>query len=669
MFVAIETKPHVMGSWLKSPRLCDAEGTEVTVIDTDKKSAVDTKNAVLRVFFPGVAIDDAQNLTDLRELGKEQPIPRDCDVWPSKRYGWLIIRGYVSDDIVFIGRFYSEDQFRRAIKEKDEYEHAKLQCVGQRLQDQSNRRNCLEEGSGTSTANSNAEKSAEACYKLGNEYYEKGNFPRAIELFTEAIKKADENDSDIYKSYYNRGLAFCCLEHYAEGIQDILKVLELKPDFSEGWYILGLAKEYLNDLDGAVEAYERALKLNPDFKDAQNRKELAQSKKQKSQIGFISKASSSKKDPQEHSATLEEIRELSKDGRFEKALEVAEDALRKDPDDFQLLLSRRLIMGKIGKGLELCGLDDVKDMFDMFIINRIKNFDKPIYKARIAQCSTGIILHGPPGCGKTAFTLAIAKQEGIELVEVVLSEILNMWSGESEKRLTQIFETVKEIAKSGKPVILFIDELDALGIARSVTIESIEGSWSRDLRNTFRRLFSEIENIPNLAIIGATNYVWSVDTALKREGRLGTCIIYLPPPDAKTREEIFKLYSKDTPGHENIDFKKLGKMTEGFSPADIKKICRKVHFEIARKMTKENRQDAAADTKDYERYVRKETPTTLGWIRSVARAWAEGKIADDELDPRLLADIDIIDPRARIKREKAKHTEEREKLQTPLYVK
>jgi SpoVK/Ycf46/Vps4 family AAA+-type ATPase len=192
------------------------------------------------------------------------------------------------------------------------------------------------------------------------------------------------------------------------------------------------------------------------------------------------------------------------------------------------------VLGKTYSAHELCGLDEIKDLFEMYIINRIKNPDNLLYKAQIAQCSTGIILHGAPGCGKTAITKTIAKQEGIQIVEVVLSEILNLWSGESEKRLTHIFRTAEDIAVRGQPVILFIDELDALGIARSLTFEAIEGSWSRDLRSTFRRLFNEVENIPNLAIIGATNCIWAVDEALKREGRLGERI-YVPPPYAKTR--------------------------------------------------------------------------------------------------------------------------------------
>lgn len=129
----------------------------------------------------------------------------------------------------------------------------------------------------------------------------------------------------------------------------------------------------------------------------------------------------------------------------------------------------------------------------------------------------------------------------------------------------------------------------------------------------------------NIIVVGATNYLWSVDSALKRDGRLGTCIIYVPPPDIKTRKEIFKLYARETSGHENIDYDELARITQWFSPADIKKICRKVHFEVARKIIKEGQHATVATTEDYKRYIQNEFPTTLEWIRNVARAWMKAK--------------------------------------------
>jgi SpoVK/Ycf46/Vps4 family AAA+-type ATPase len=506
----------------------------------------------------------------------------------------------------------------------------------------------------------NEEKNADYYYQKANFFYEHGEFEKAIELYTKAIAYA-RSDDPVYKYYNNRGLSYACLEKYQEALADFSKVLELKPNFAEAWYLLGLAKEYMGNLQEAVEAYEKALELNPDFKDAQNRKELVLSKKRKKYSGLISRASSSETSSYGQAWIPEQIKKLMNDGDYSGALELAEKALRDDPDNFHLLLLKRVIAGKIGVWHELCGLEEIIDMFDMLIISRIKNSDHPLYKAKIAQSSTGIILHGPPGCGKTALTMTIAKKEGIQIIEIVLSEILNMWAGESEKRLTQLFETAKEMARNGKIVIIFIDELDALGIARSVTVEPGESSWSRDLRNTLRRLLDEVENIPNIIVVGATNYLWSVDSALKRDGRLGTCIIYVPPPDTKARKEIFKLYSRETPGHENIDFDELARITQWFSPADIKKVCRKVHFEIARKIIKEGQHAAVATTEDYKRQIRTEFPTTLEWIRAVARAWIEGKIREDELDSRLIADINLANQKEPIKREELAPMEKRVK--------
>jgi SpoVK/Ycf46/Vps4 family AAA+-type ATPase len=581
---------------------------------------------------------------------------------PSERPGWLIIKGYQSDDTVFIGRFYSEDQYRRFTKEKNEYERVKLERASHRLQEEEKRRSSTEETS------SSIDRSAEACYKLANEHYEHGDFLKAVELYSEAIENTGEDDPDLYKRIYNRGLALCCLERYTEGKQDILKVLELKPNFAEGWYILGLAKEYLNDLDSAKEAYEKALSLNPDFKDAQNRKELLMSKKRKHHSSLISKASSSKGDSSEHATTLEQIKTLMKEGNLEEALKLAEGTLRQDPDDFQLLLHRRVIIGQIiahSKPDKLCGLADVRKVINRLIVSKIKNWDHPLYRAEIAQTSVGVILHGPPGCGKTAIIFSAAKEAGIMVVEVVMSEILNLWSGESEKRLCELFETAKEAARSGKFVIILVDELDSLGLARSVTIDAGESSWSRDLRNTFRRLFNDIQGIPNLAVVGLTNCVWAVDIALRRPGRLGAGIIYVSPPDTKTREEIFRLYSQETPGHETLNFEKLAKITQWFSGDDIRNVCRNVHLEVAEKTIQTGNKGVIAMMDDYERFIQETVPTALGWIQDVSKAWIEGRIEDREIDKRLMADIKAAYPG--FEREKTAEKEFRD--HGPSYVK
>jgi len=641
MLIPVEAKPHII-SWFQTPRLCNIEGSEVTIADTEKMESETAKDVCFRVFFPEVEIVDVHDVTDLHQLEEEESTRHECDVWPSERPGWLIIKGYASDNIVFTGSFYSENQYHRAMKEKGEYKRIKLERICNELQKEDKEKNVTEEESGTLTSNSNFERSAEACYRLANEYYEHGEFAKAVELYSEAIKKADKNDEVFYKSHYNRGLALCCLERYEEGKSDIQTVLELKPNFAEAWYILGLAKEYLNDFDGAKEAYEKALDLNPDFKDAKNRKEMLTSKKHRHNSGLMSKASSTSGNSNENAATLEQIKELMKEGDLEEALKLVEAKLRQDPDDFKLLLHRRVIIGQItaeSKPDTLCGLADVKDTIDRLIIFRIKHWKHPLYGTAIAQTSVGVILHGPPGCGKTTMIFSAAKEAGVEVVEIVMSEILNMWSGESEKRLTELFETAKDAAKAGKFVIILVDELDSLGLARSVTIDSGESSWSRDLRNTFRRLFNDIQGIPNLAVVGLTNCLWAVDVALRRPGRLGASIIYVSPPDTKAREEIFRLYSREIPGHENLDFGKLANVTQWFSGDDIRSVCRNVLLEVARTTIQSDDQTVIATMDGYQRFIGEIVPTALSWVENVAKAWAEGKIEDREIDKRLMVDI------------------------------
>jgi len=187
--------------------------------------------------------------------------------------------------------------------------------------------------------------------------------------------------------------------------------------------------------------------------------------------------------------------------------------------------------------------------------------------------------------------------------------------------------------------MLFIDELDALGFSRGLTPETGEASWHRDLSTTFLRLFNEVEKIPNIVIVGATNCFWAVDFALKRPGRLGGTIIYVSPPDEKTREAMFRHFSKDTPGHDKIDFKKLAAHSEWHSGADIHSICKDVHLMITREIVKRRKTDTEATTEDYEWFIDRKTPQTLSWAKKVSTALTEGKIEDYEVDPRLLDDI------------------------------
>jgi SpoVK/Ycf46/Vps4 family AAA+-type ATPase len=481
---------------------------------------------------------------------------------------------------------------------------------------------------------------ADDFYKEGNLHYEKGDFEKAIDFYTKGIECSPVDNPNLYKSYYNRGLAHACQEEYVKALADVQKVVELMPNFPDAYYILGLCCEYLDQLDIAIWQYKRALEKKPDFTDAMNRMELCYSKKKKQSEH---QPQPSKPSQQDHSETLTNVRKLKEKGSLDEALILLEKTLKKDPDNFKLLLQRRILIDEIrGNKCEVVfGLEEFEDAFDRLVICPLKYAGDILYQAPIAQSSKGLILYGPPGCGKNIFVRVMAKQAKIKLIEVVLSEVLNMWAGESEKRIAQIFHEAIEVATSGQAVMIFIDEVDALGFARSMTPGPEEASWSRHLIDTFLRLFNEIEDIPNLVVVGATNSFWSVDDALKRPGRLGDSIMYIPPPDEKTRESMFKYFSKDTPGHQKINYGRLAAITPFLSGADIKSICKDVHLEIAREIVKYGRTRTKAKNEHYEWYIDKKNPTVLSWTRKVEKALAEEKIQNSELDPQLLNDIKL----------------------------
>lgn len=475
-------------------------------------------------------------------------------------------------------------------------------------------------------------RSSDFFYKQANEHYEKRDYEGAIGLYSDAIAL----DHGIYKYFFNRGLAEACLKRYDDALEDFHEVVKIKEDSAEGHYMIGLCFERKKMICKAISEYDKALKLKPDFKEAQDRKGHCESKRRQRPHNQATKKSAC------DSAVGELVKSLEEDGTISNVLTVLQKLGK--TDDPLLTPQRRTISAKAEvppRGEVVCGLKEFKDTIEKTIITPLMFSNHPIYQVPIAQTSKGIILHGPPGCGKTLSVTKLAKENGIELVEVVISEVLNMWVGESEKRITKVFNSAKEIARNGRPVILFIDELEALGFNPSMTAESDEQSWCRQLIATFRMLFNDIQNIPNLIVIGATNRVWSVDEALKRPGRLGSAIIYCPPPDEPTREELFRHYSRDTPGHESLDFRKLAEKAQWYSGDDIRCICRDAHFEIAMRIVK-GQHSAHATTEDFLRLIKGRSSQVITWLRQTAQAYREGKIGDNEIEKQLRDDIALF---------------------------
>ncbi|SEB35290.1 Anaphase-promoting complex, cyclosome, subunit 3 [Tenacibaculum sp. MAR_2009_124] len=207
------------------------------------------------------------------------------------------------------------------------------------------------------------------------------------------------------------------------------------------------------------------------------------------------------------------------------------------------------------------GLLEIKKEISLKIIHPLKHPE--IYKAYGKKTGGGILLYGPPGCGKTHIARATAGEIDANFISIGINDILDMWIGSSEKNLHEIFE----VARKNKPCVIFIDEIDALGANRS----DLNRSGSRTIINQF---LSELDGIESkndgILILGATNTPWYLDPAFRRPGRFDR-IIFVSPPDEQARKEIFNIYLEEKPT-EGVQLDKLSRLTKGFSGADIQAV-------------------------------------------------------------------------------------------------
>ncbi len=213
------------------------------------------------------------------------------------------------------------------------------------------------------------------------------------------------------------------------------------------------------------------------------------------------------------------------------------------------------------KFADVGGMEKVKDDIRMKIIHPLKNPD--LFAAYGKKAGGGVLLYGPPGCGKTLMAQATAGEIESTFLAVGLHQILDMYIGESEQKLHKIFE----LGRKSTPAVLFFDETDALAADR----RDMRQSAGRTLINQF---LSELDGAnaqnDNLLVLGATNAPWQLDGAFLRPGRFDR-IIFVPPPDLKAREEIARIHARNRP-LSDFDPADIAKRTEGFSGADIKAV-------------------------------------------------------------------------------------------------
>ena len=180
------------------------------------------------------------------------------------------------------------------------------------------------------------------------------------------------------------------------------------------------------------------------------------------------------------------------------------------------------------------GLEDVKKIITRKII---LPFQKPgIFEKLKKRAGGGVLLYGPPGCGKTLIARATAGECGAQFYNVAISDILDMWLGNSEKRIHQLFDQARRTA----PSVLFFDELEGLAGKR----QDRSGSAGAGVISQFlSEMDGFVQNNGNILILGATNVPWSVDAAFRRPGRFDR-VLFVPPPDIEARKTIFAVHLK-----------------------------------------------------------------------------------------------------------------------------
>jgi SpoVK/Ycf46/Vps4 family AAA+-type ATPase len=212
---------------------------------------------------------------------------------------------------------------------------------------------------------------------------------------------------------------------------------------------------------------------------------------------------------------------------------------------------------------DVAGMAEVKQRLEVSLLGPIRN--PALMRAYKVNARGGLLMYGPPGCGKTYLARAVAGELGANFYPVGIADVLQHWLGASEQALNRIFDT----ARRNAPCVLFFDEVDALGQRRAAL------SNSSGLRVVVNALLSEMDTATStndgVYVLAATNMPWDVDPALRRPGRFDR-MIFVGLPDADARAAIVRMNLRDRPV-ERIDPAAVAKRTDGFSGADVAHVC------------------------------------------------------------------------------------------------
>jgi AAA+ superfamily predicted ATPase len=366
------------------------------------------------------------------------------------------------------------------------------------------------------------------------------------------------------------------------------QVLAERPDEAAAYLLLARILVAENDLGRARAMYDKALRLDPALTDPGLEKDLAKVKPVDDTPPSRKRAAVTS-----HGAYLE-----SQDSDEDSG----DDGSPRGGAAFDLGLAdfERPKLNFAGVG----GMDALKEEIRMKIIYPLQHAE--LFKAYDKKVGGGVLLYGPPGCGKTLISKATAGEIKANFIALGLHQILDMWIGNSEKNMHEVFE----LARQNAPCVLFFDEVDALAADR----RDLRQSAGRNLINQF---LSEMDGADSqndgVLILGATNAPWHIDPAFRRPGRFDRTL-FVPPPDEGGRAAIIDVMAEKKPMGE-LDAKALAKKTPDFSGADLKAVFDLATEEVLTEAMRTGKV-VPLTTKDLVRAAGRHKPTTKAWFES-----------------------------------------------------
>jgi transitional endoplasmic reticulum ATPase len=363
--------------------------------------------------------------------------------------------------------------------------------------------------------------------------------------------------------------------HISEAIVRTEALVQVDPKLAEGWLLLSRLELADGDHRSAAEHYQKALQLRPALKDNALEK----------LVGLSGRSAAT-----------------ASDSSTEK------DRWRDDEEDYDDELSAERLIDEVSRPAisfaDVGGMEEVKEEIRMKIIYPLQNRD--LFRAYGKKLGGGVLLYGPPGCGKTLISQATAGEIRSNFISVALHQILDLYIGNSEKNLHQLFQ----LARDHAPAILFFDEVDALAADR----KDLRESGMRTLINQFlAEMDGNVANNEGILILGATNAPWHLDAAFRRPGRFDR-IIFIPPPDEDARIAIIELMAKEKPV-ERLDVAMLARKTKGFSGADLKAMFDITTEQALSRAMREGRV-VPLTTEDLLQTARDLRPSAKAWFES-----------------------------------------------------